>query len=77
MKNNRDGGLRERMVYAELPGLPYLRGKDDDVLKARFETHSEHTVILLRSLDAKTRNFNIGIHGGAELCDFLGCHNPW
>ena len=69
--------LRQRMVWADLPGLPYGVGSRDDELIASVEHHYARVQHVLSQAGAKLFLFDIERHGAEELSAFLGCPVQW
>lgn len=67
--------MRERLIQADLPGLPKGMGERDEDLIEWVSRHHERVAAQL--MHRRLLKFNIDVHGAAELSAFLGRRMEW
>jgi len=67
--------MRERLIQADLPGLPKGIGERDEDLIEWVSRHHERVAAQL--MHCRLLKFNIDVHGAAELSAFLGRRMEW
>lgn len=74
---NSHNDLRQRLVSANLPGLPPKAGARDDELIAWVDAHHERVKARLTRERFRLLVFDIECHGERELSAFLGLRVDW
>eukprot|EP00933_Yihiella_yeosuensis_P013782 TRINITY_DN12613_c1_g1_i3.p1 TRINITY_DN12613_c1_g1~~TRINITY_DN12613_c1_g1_i3.p1 ORF type:complete len:208 (-),score=25.62 TRINITY_DN12613_c1_g1_i3:56-679(-) len=69
--------MRQRLIYADLPGLPYGVGADDEDLIAWVAGHHRRVQEVLARRHARLLCFDIDRHGEDELSSFFGRPMTW
>lgn len=67
--------MRERLIQADLPGLPKGIGERDEDLIEWVSRHHER--VAAQFMHRRLLKFNIDVHGAAELSAFLGRRMEW